>query len=120
MKGTGLVGIWRDTAIVPPYGYLAIKQCYDAGVTPPGSEQFVHFGGKFAFHCHLRTHEDTGLIRNMMFAAAEEVVDESTPNTTTPAEVVDESTTASSGRARYCVGSTVLMFILSLTAFAVL
>lgn len=74
-NGTALTGIWRDTAMVPPYGYLVIKQCYDAGVKVPsltgeGAEQDIAtFGGKFVFHCHFLVHEDSGLLRNMILSS---------------------------------------------------
>ena len=65
--GVGLKGVWRDTAIVPPYGYLIIKQCYDAGVRPSPDALIETFPGKFVFHCHFLIHEDTGLMRNVIF-----------------------------------------------------
>ena len=49
-KGTAPANIWRDTAMIPPYGYLVIKQCYDAGVAPSLGEEVETFGGKFVFH----------------------------------------------------------------------
>mmetsp|Transcript_760 Transcript_760/g.1065 ORF Transcript_760/g.1065 Transcript_760/m.1065 type:complete len:100 (+) Transcript_760:814-1113(+) len=52
--------IWRDTAYVPPCGYLVIKQCYDAGVVPPNGTEVETFAGKFIFHCHFLVHEDIG------------------------------------------------------------
>ena len=55
--------------MIPPYGYLVIKQCYDAGVAPSLGEEVETFGGKFVFHCHFLVHEDTGLIRNMILGS---------------------------------------------------
>lgn len=72
--GTALEGIWRDTAIIPPYGYLVIKHCYDAGIHPSLEEEFQTFGGKFVFHCHFLTHEDTGLMRNVILSSNKTVV----------------------------------------------
>ena len=68
-SGTAPSNIWRDTAMVPPYGYLVIKQCYDAGVAPSLGEEVETFGGKFVFHCHYLVHEDTGLIRNVILGS---------------------------------------------------
>ena len=68
-RGTAPANIWRDTAMIPPYGYLAIKQCYDAGVAPSLGEEVETFGGKFVFHCHFLVHEDAGLIRNMILGS---------------------------------------------------
>ena len=68
-NGTALKGIWRDTAFVPPYGYLVIKQCYDAGLRPSLGADVETFAGKFVFHCHFLVHEDTGLMRNVILAS---------------------------------------------------
>jgi FtsP/CotA-like multicopper oxidase with cupredoxin domain len=69
IKGVGLSGVWRDTVIIPPYGYVAIKQCYDAGVKPGPDLPVETFGGKFVFHCHFLPHEDTGLMRNIILGS---------------------------------------------------
>lgn len=61
-----LVGTWRDTVMVPPFGSVTIKQCYDAGPTPTES-----FAGKHLFHCHFADHEDTGLMKNVMLVATD-------------------------------------------------
>ena len=53
--------------MVPPFGYVVIKQCYDAGPPPSLEEPDAPpgtFGGKFVFHCHFLPHEDTGLVRH--------------------------------------------------------
>mmetsp|Transcript_25603 Transcript_25603/g.42578 ORF Transcript_25603/g.42578 Transcript_25603/m.42578 type:complete len:177 (+) Transcript_25603:140-670(+) len=79
VKGSALSGIWRDTAYVPPYGYLVIKQCYDAGVKPSVDADAVEtFGGKFVFHCHFLVHEDTGLMRNVIIESKNISVPENT------------------------------------------
>jgi len=59
-------GEWRDTAWVPPCGCLKIKQCYDAGAPRVRGGEVLPFEGKHVFHCHFLTHEDTGLIHNVM------------------------------------------------------
>lgn len=57
---------WRDTAWVPPCGCLTVKQCYDARSPRVKGGPEVGAEGKFIFHCHFLTHEDTGLIHNVM------------------------------------------------------
>lgn len=65
-SGQALTGIWRDTVMVPPFGYVVIKQCYDAGNPPHKGLPQGTFGGKFVFHCHFAPHEDQGLMRNVI------------------------------------------------------
>lgn len=84
-NGTALNGIWRDTAFVPPYGYLVIKQCYDAGFRPSLGADVETFAGKFVFHCHFLVHEDTGLMRNVILAS----------NATTPSPAPNSMETSS-------------------------
>jgi len=70
-----LIGQWHDTAMVPPFGTLTIKQCYDAGAPRyPGGPK-IGFAGKFVFHCHFMVHEDTGLIHNVMLEPSQGEVD---------------------------------------------
>merc|ERR1712228_54884 len=52
---------WRDTVIVPPYGFVRIWQRFAAA----GKNGSV-FVGKSVFHCHFLAHEDTGMIANML------------------------------------------------------
>jgi FtsP/CotA-like multicopper oxidase with cupredoxin domain len=87
-KGTALKGIWRDTAIVPPYGYLVIKQCYDAGVRPSLGEDVSTFAGKFVFHCHFLVHEDTGLIRNIILSSNASTAPTSGSSTISPGRLL--------------------------------
>jgi FtsP/CotA-like multicopper oxidase with cupredoxin domain len=61
------VGTWRDTVMVPPFGSVTIRMCFDAGtrqnvLSPEKSDSFK---GKFVFHCHFLIHEDTGLLKNV-------------------------------------------------------
>jgi FtsP/CotA-like multicopper oxidase with cupredoxin domain len=51
---------WRDTVIVPPYGFVRIWQRFSA------SGNGSAFVGKSVFHCHFLAHEDTGMISNML------------------------------------------------------
>ena len=83
-KGSALKGIWRDTAYVPPYGYLVIKQCYDAGVVPPNGTEVETFAGKFVFHCHFLVHEDAGLMRNVILASNASSIDGTTASSPSP------------------------------------
>eukprot|EP00425_Heterocapsa_triquetra_P041637 CAMPEP_0195065762 /NCGR_PEP_ID=MMETSP0448-20130528/11314_1 /TAXON_ID=66468 /ORGANISM="Heterocapsa triquestra, Strain CCMP 448" /LENGTH=922 /DNA_ID=CAMNT_0040096907 /DNA_START=58 /DNA_END=2826 /DNA_ORIENTATION=- len=64
-------GEWRDTAFVPPCGCLRLKQCFVAGAPKAKGGKAVIFEGKFVFHCHFLTHEDTGLIHNVMIRNSE-------------------------------------------------
>lgn len=66
-----LKGTWRDTVMVPPFGSVTIKQCYDAGW------HHEQFAGKFIFHCHFLTHEDTGLLHNVILRRNQSVADAS-------------------------------------------
>jgi len=62
-KGGQLItNVWRDTVMVPPFGYVKVKMCFDAGA--PNMEET--FAGKFVFHCHFLPHEDKGLMRNVI------------------------------------------------------
>ena len=67
-RGTALPHIWRDTVMVPPFGYVKLLQCFDAGVDREST--FQTFAGKFVFHCHFLVHEDTGLMHNVMLHPA--------------------------------------------------
>lgn len=66
-----LIGQWHDTAMVPPFGSLTMKQCYDAGAPRHPGGPKIGFHGKFVFHCHFMVHEDTGLIHNVMLEPSE-------------------------------------------------
>lgn len=61
-----LVGTWRDTVMVPPFGYVKFKQCYDAAAPEVIGGASKILAGKFVFHCHFLAHEDTGLIHNVI------------------------------------------------------
>ena len=64
-------GTWRDTVLVPPYGVVTMKLCFDAGVPRPHRPDtpavplVQSFIGKFVFHCHFLIHEDSGLLENV-------------------------------------------------------
>lgn len=49
--------MWRDTIQVPSDGYTLINN------------RFVRYTGKTVFHCHQLSHEETGMIANMMLDA---------------------------------------------------
>jgi len=52
--------------MVPPFGYVKIKQCYDAAAPEVIGGPSKILAGKFVFHCHFLAHEDTGLIHNVI------------------------------------------------------
>jgi len=67
-----LINHFRDTVMVPPMGSVTLKQCFDAGpAVDKSGTQVTRFAGKFVFHCHFLTHEDTGLIHNVMLTRGE-------------------------------------------------
>jgi FtsP/CotA-like multicopper oxidase with cupredoxin domain len=65
--GVALKGIWRDTVMVPPFGYVIMKMCFDAGIRRSNGDVDT-FSGKSIFHCHFLQHEDTGLMHNLFLA----------------------------------------------------
>lgn len=92
---------WRDTAWVPPCGCLTTKQCYDAGAPRIDEGPSVGFEGKFVFHCHFLTHEDTGLIHNVMLRRTQKSKRPSVWNMYTtifPGQVLPADTSACSWR----------------------
>jgi len=46
---------WRDTLVVPPYSFIKLWIRFD--------KRYV---GKTVFHCHLVSHEDTGMMSNLL------------------------------------------------------
>jgi len=53
---------WRDTVMVPQFGVVRLRQRFIAGVNGTA------FQGKTVFHCHMLSHEDTGMMANVLLA----------------------------------------------------
>ncbi len=52
-------GMWRDSIIIPPNGYLRIWV-----------RLYADYVGKTVFHCHFLAHEETGMIQNFLITPA--------------------------------------------------
>eukprot|EP00040_Diaphanoeca_grandis_P038932 m.257725 g.257725 ORF g.257725 m.257725 type:complete len:851 (+) comp35642_c0_seq1:139-2691(+) len=90
-------GVWRDTVLVPPMGHVLIRQEFSAGVADQTIASI--FEGKTVFHCHHLTHEDQGMMANIILSNnVSDVLQfdgyvRPTPAPTTPAPAPDVATT---------------------------
>eukprot|EP00040_Diaphanoeca_grandis_P017588 m.91988 g.91988 ORF g.91988 m.91988 type:complete len:1106 (+) comp26516_c0_seq2:169-3486(+) len=101
--GTAQDVVWRDTVMVPPFGYVRIKQCYDAFTPKWDGTINETFGGKFIFHCHFLAHEDTGLMHNFMLTSTK------VPNGVATADVLGSSGLAPEEIVGIVLGSVVVV-----------
>jgi FtsP/CotA-like multicopper oxidase with cupredoxin domain len=55
MASNDPAGQWRDTALIPPQGYIRIW-----------TRLYSKYVGKTVFHCHFLAHEETSMIQNFL------------------------------------------------------